>query len=67
MIPRPAPFSTLWKIPPVRDELFFHTVEKFLKVFPLCGKIRESFSIVWKSLVAVALFSGTAAWASPFA
>ena len=60
MIPRPAHFSTLWKT-------FFHTVEKFLKVFPLCGKIRESFSIVWKSLVAVALFSGTAAWASPFA
>ena len=60
MIPRPPHFSTLWKT-------FFHTVEKFRKVFPLCGKICESFSIVWKSVVAAALFSGGAAWASPFA
>ena len=35
-------FSTLWKT-------FFHSVEKFLKVFPLYGKIPETFSIVWKN------------------
>jgi len=34
-------FSTLWK-------KFFHCVEKSHKVFPLRGKIAESFSIVWK-------------------
>jgi len=34
-------FSTLWKH-------FFHCVEKTAKVFPLCGKIAESFSIAWK-------------------
>ena len=34
-------FSTRWK-------KVFHSVEKFLKVFPLYGKIAESFSIVWK-------------------
>ena len=34
-------FSTVWK-------KVFHSVEKFPKVFPLCGKTAESFSIVWK-------------------
>ncbi len=34
-------FSTAWKT-------FFHTVEKSLKVFPLRGKIAESFSTLWK-------------------
>ena len=28
---------------------FFHSVEKFPKVFPQRGKIAESFSIVWKN------------------
>ncbi len=28
---------------------FFHSVEKPAKVFPLCGKTGESFSIVWKN------------------
>ena len=28
---------------------FFHSVEKPRKLFPLCGKIPESFSIVWKN------------------
>ena len=35
-------FSTLWKH-------FFHCVEKSRKLFPLCGKIAESFSIAWKN------------------
>ena len=34
----------MWKNP----EYFFHCVEKTAKVFPLCGKIAESFSIAWK-------------------
>ncbi|HOU21569.1 MAG TPA: hypothetical protein PKX16_05035, partial [Kiritimatiellia bacterium] len=37
-------FSIVWKNP----ENFFHCVEKTAKVFPLCGKIAESFSIAWK-------------------
>jgi len=28
---------------------FFHTVEKFLEVFPLHGKIAETFSTPWKT------------------
>ena len=28
----------------------FHSVEKFLRVFPLRGKIGASFSTVWKNL-----------------
>jgi hypothetical protein len=31
-------FSTVWKIPPTRDELFFHSVELFLPIFPQRGK-----------------------------
>jgi hypothetical protein len=41
----PPNFSIVWKIPPARDKLsskFFHCVEKSLKVFPLCGKSRQS-------------------------
>jgi hypothetical protein len=34
----------VWK----NGEKFFHCVEKTAKVFPLCGKIAESFSIAWK-------------------
>jgi hypothetical protein len=34
----------VWKNP----QNFFHCVEKTAKVFPLCGKIAESFSIAWK-------------------
>jgi hypothetical protein len=40
--PKPE-FSTLWK-------KFFHSVEKSRKYFPYCGKIRENFSIVWKTM-----------------
>jgi hypothetical protein len=36
-------FSTVWK-------KFFHCVENSRKVFPLCGKIGQIFSIVWKIL-----------------
>jgi len=35
-------FSTLWKHS-------FHCVEKSRKLFPLCGKNGQSFSIVWKN------------------
>ncbi len=41
-------FSTLWKN-------VFHAVEKWPKVFPLCGKSAQSFSIVWKTLLALLL------------
>ena len=34
-------FSTVWK-------KCFHCVEKRRNVFPLCGKIAKTFSIVWK-------------------
>ena len=37
-------FSIVWKNP----SKFFHCVENFAKVFPLRGKIPQSFSIAWK-------------------
>jgi hypothetical protein len=40
--PAGAGFSTVWKNN-------FHSVENFTKVFPLCGKIAQSFSIAWKN------------------
>jgi hypothetical protein len=35
-------FSTVWKT-------FFHSVEKFAKSFPWCGKNRRKSSTVWKT------------------